>query len=284
LRQIDGGKLATTINLDIKLHAITFIERVHARAFNRRDVNKCVRLSIIALDEAEALHRVEELDCAGCRFAGQFTLRRAATITTKAATIRAITTIPRGRCTVGYRKRFAFDYKIRCRNLAAAIHQRVLERLTFSQTSQASLFDRRNVNKHVFATAVLNDKAEALLAIEEFNDAAAFANNLGRHRRTACATTPEAAAAASAATETAATAAEAITATAKTVAAAAKAISAAAEPVTAEAATKTAAAAEIIAAKTVALVASAPAAFAAASSVKTHAVSYFPESPPAKNP
>jgi hypothetical protein len=138
------------------------------------------------------------------------------------------------------------------------------------------------MDEHVLAAIITNDEAEALLSVEEFNDARAFANDLSRH-----ATTPAAAAAktAAAAAETAAaTAAEAaaITAAETTAAAAAEAITAAktatvaTEASAAEAVTTAAAAVEIVIAETVALVLAAP---AAATSVKTHALLFTFASP-----
>jgi hypothetical protein len=64
------------------------------------------------------------------------------------------------------------------------------------------------MDEHVLAAIVANDEAEALLRIEEFDDALAFANDLGRHSATrtaaAEATTAAAAEAATVAKATAA--------------------------------------------------------------------------------
>jgi hypothetical protein len=137
------------------------------------------------------------------------------------------------------------------------------------------------VNEHVFAAIITNDEAEALLSVEEFNDAGAFANDLGRHAATtAAAATTEAATAAAeaaAATTAAEAAATAAITAAETSTIAAEAATAAAEAaaITAEAAAKTATATaiasivEIVVAETVALILAAP---AAATSIKTHAL------------
>ena len=96
--------------------------------------------------------------------------------------------------------------------------------------------------ENVFPAVIADDEAEALLRIEEFYDALAFADDLGRHSAAtataaateAAATTAATEATASAAAEAAATA-EAITAaTAKAIAAAA--VSTAAATATAESA------------------------------------------------
>jgi hypothetical protein len=237
-------------------------------------VDECVWLAIITLDEAEALHGVEELDGACRGFTGQRALNTGGTTVW---TVAEATTILTGRRrTVFNRQRITIDHEISCGNLSAAIYERVAKRLAFSETGKAGLLDRADVDEHVLTTTILNDEAEALLSVEELDDAFAFANDLCRHLRTR-------AAAESAAT--AATAAEAITATAETIAAAtaaAEAITAAAETVstaTAEAITAAAAEAAIktttAVAKAVTLVVATPAALTAPTSIKTHPSNYF---------
>jgi uncharacterized membrane protein YqiK len=137
------------------------------------------------------------------------------------------------------------------------------------------------VDEHVFSAIVPNDEAEALLSIEEFDGTLGFTDDLRRHaaaattaaataETAAAATTKAAAATAATETVTAATAAaEAIAAAAEAVATATKAIAAAAEATAAEAA---------VFAKAVALV-PATAALPAPSSIETHAVKIFPNSP-----
>jgi hypothetical protein len=95
------------------------------------------------------------------------------------------------------------------------------------------------VDEHVLAAVIANDKAETLLAIEEFYNALGGAEDNARAHVTRGARTTEAAAAGAAAKATtttaaeatAAAAAEAITAAAATVATAAEAITAAATTV-----------------------------------------------------
>jgi glucose/arabinose dehydrogenase len=133
------------------------------------------------------------------------------------------------------------------------------------------------VDENVFAAAILHDKAEALLTVEEFDDAFAFADDLGRHLRasTAAAEATAAAAAAEAITATA----KAVAATTETVAtAAAEAITATTETATAaEAVTATEATVETTAvtAEVVALVVATSAALAAPPSIKTHPSNNF---------
>jgi hypothetical protein len=123
------------------------------------------------------------------------------------------------------------------------------------------------VDEHVLTAIIAHDEAEALLAVEEFNDALAFADDLGRHAATRAA----AAEAATAATKaTTAAAAEAITAaeTTAVTTATAEAIAAATKTVTA---TETILAGKerielVLPKTTIALVASP----SATTSVKTH--------------
>src|SRR5215212_12277845 len=60
--QVHRGIFAAAIDLELELEPVALVERRHARALDRRDVHERVRLAVIALDEAEAFHRVEELD------------------------------------------------------------------------------------------------------------------------------------------------------------------------------------------------------------------------------
>lgn len=131
------------------------------------------------------------------------------------------------------------------------------------------------MHEHILAAVITDDEAEALLTVEEFDHAGAFADHLGRHAATTAAAATTEAATAAAAETTAATAAETITATAETVATATESITAAAETI----ATAEAAATEIIAAETVALIAATPTAIPAASFIETHALFVFPASP-----
>ncbi|MCC4252122.1 hypothetical protein LL251_06760 [Sphingobium naphthae] len=122
---------------------------------------------------------------------------------------------------------------------------------------------------------VAHDEAESLLPVEEFDDALAFADDLGGHAATTAAAAAKAATTAAAATKAAATAAAeaaAVTAAETATIAAETAAATKAAAITAETTTaKTAAAliVEIVVAETVALI---PAAPAAATSIKTHAL------------
>ena len=261
--QIYRRIFAATINLKLELQPITLIEVGHASAFDRRDMHECIRLPVVTLYEAKAFHCVEELDRAGCLFAGQLTLRSAAISTTIAA---AVALFAR-RAAVFDRHRFTVDLEIGCRNPAATIHQRELKRLTISKAGQTGLLDRRNMDEHVFTAVIANDEAEAFLTVEELYDALAFADDLRWHAATAARATT-----AAAKTAAAATAAEAITA--------AEATATAAETITTVAAATAAAklvsatkSAEAFVSETIALI---PAtALPAAPTIKTHAVLVF---------
>jgi hypothetical protein len=283
-RKVHRRIFAATIDFQFELKAITFVQIGHAGTFDSGDVHKRIGLAIVALNEAEALHRVEEFDRAGSLFARELTRRGATTRRACAFTGFAIAR----RTAIFDGHRLAIDLQIRRRNPAAAIDEREFQRLPFGKTGKAGLLDCGDVNENVLTAVVANDETETFLAVEEFDDALAFADHLGRHAAAGTA----AAAASTAAAETAATAtaAEAITAAAKAAAtAAAEAITAttAAEAIAATTATETVtAAAEAAAAiateafvtEAVALVLAA--ALTAPPSIETHAVKVFPNVAP----
>jgi hypothetical protein len=250
--QVNGCEFAALIDFDIEFKPVAFIEAAQPSALDRGDVNEGVGLAIVALDKAETLHRIEELDGASRLFTGQLALRAtsAATIAAKAAPVRT-----RFARTIFDRHRLAFDLEFGRGYLAATIDQREAERLALGQARQASLFNCGNVHEHIFAAIIAHDEAEALLTVEKFDDAGAFAHDLGRHRGTGC---PTAAKSAAAATEAVPTATEAVTA---------------AETIAARCGISTIA----LVAEAVALVPAAPAAIAATPSIKTHALYDFPE-------
>jgi len=276
-RQIDGGVLAATINLQLEIETIAFVEGAHASTLNGADVHEGIRLAVVALNEAEALHRVEELDGAAGLFTRQLTLR-AATVATGRCAEAACTGFARftRRTAIGNRQRLAVDDQIGRRHLAATIDESETKRLSLGKAGQTGLLNGADVHEHVFAAIVTNNEAEALLPVEEFDDTLAFANDLSRHAATTAAAAStaaaEATAAACAAAETAAVAAAAAKAAAITEAAAAS-TTAETAAITKTAATESTATAaligiEILVAETVPLVLAAP----AATSVKTHAL------------
>ena len=283
--------LAATIDFQFKVQAVAFVKGRHACTLNSADMHECIGLTIVTLDEAKALHGVEELHRAASAFAGQLALRTTAITTTVAAKAATITTeaasagFARFTRTIHDWKGLTFDLQISGGNLAAAIDQGETKLLTFGQAGQACLLNGADVDEHVFRAIVTDDEAKALLAVEELYDASAFANNLGWHAAAAtaaaeAATTAAAKAATAAAAETtaAATAAEAITAAAEA-AAITTAETTTISKTTAEAAT-IAAAVKIVVAETVALVLAAP---AAATSIKTHALLVTFASPKTKS-
>jgi hypothetical protein len=255
--------LASSIDFKVEFKLVALVQLPHARPFDSTDVHERVGLAVVTRDEAEAFHRVEELDRSGCLFAGKLALRC-------------------GRLGRDL-DHVANDLKVCRRDLAATIDEVEFELLAFSQAFKAGAFDSTDVHEHVFAAVFTLNEAEALLRVEELYDALAGADNLGGHAAasaTAAATgTAEAATAAAARAAEAATAAASTTAEAATVTAAeaaaittAEASTTAAEATTIKAtASKTAATAAVgietaFVAKTIALVASAT----PPPSVKTH--------------
>src|SRR3546814_14195172 len=110
------------------LHAfpisVAIVESRQTRTVDRRVMHEGIGLSVIALDEAEAFHRVEELDRAGRLLPGGLPLRAAA------ATIAVA--LPRGAAILD-RHRLAVDLEIGRRNAHTAIDQREVERLAFGK-------------------------------------------------------------------------------------------------------------------------------------------------------
>jgi hypothetical protein len=239
--EIHGGVLAASIDFQLERKPVAFVESRHSGAFDGRNVDEGVRLAVIALDEAESLHCVEELDGALRLFAGQLALRSA---------LGALD---------GYR--LAFDSKVRRRNPSAAIDQGEFQRLPVGEIGQARLLDGRDVDEHVLPAVIADDEAESLLGIEELHHALPFADDLGRHASTAAAETAAIATAAeSAAAVTAAAAESAAIANAPASASKAAAIlESAAFTVT------------VFSEEPVALVSSATAAVAPTPSIETHA-------------
>ncbi len=256
--QIDRRIFAATIDLDIEIETVALIEVGHARALDGADMDECIRLTVIALDKAEALHCIEELDRSAGVLAGQLALRPAA-ITAIATAESACTRFARP---IDHGEGLALDLEVGSRNLAATVDQREAEWLSFGKPGQASLLDGADMNEHVFGTIVANDETETLLSVEEFYDAGAFTDNLGRHAATTTAATAAAAKSAAAAAE-AATVTESTAAAAKSVSAETAAILESAEPTTALIGETT----KIVAANIVAFVSAA----SAATSIKTHA-------------
>ena len=255
--EVDRRVFASSIDFEIELQLIAFVQFAQARPFHSTDVDECVGLAVVTRDEAEAFHRVEELDRTGSLFTGQFALRR---------------------CRAGFnRDNVAHNLKVSGGDLSATIDKVEFELLTFGKAFEAGAFHSADVNEHIFAAVFTLNEAEALLAVEELYGAFAGTHDLGRHAAAAttraaaeAATTTRAAAEAATAATRAAAEAAAIAATETTAitaaeaAAIAKATTATAEVVTAAA--ETAVGIEIVFAETVPLVASA----SPPPSVKTH--------------
>jgi hypothetical protein len=172
-------------------------------------------LAIVANEETETLHGIEELDRSGRFLAGQLTLRRPA----------------RSRS----RDDFTDNLEVLSGNLAAAIDEVEFELLPFCKSFEARAFDSTDMDENVLAAALLLDETEAFLAVEEFDGSLAGPDHLRGHAVETAAATAAArtttAAAARPAAETATTAA-AIAESITTAAAAAEAITATTEAVT----------------------------------------------------
>jgi hypothetical protein len=251
--QVNRRILPSSIDFDIEFQPIAFVKFPHPRTFDSANMHECIGLPVVTGDEAEALHRIEELDRTGCLFAGQLTLRR-------------------GRLALCDGDHIADNDEIAGRDLSATIDKGEFKALAFCQTFETGTLNCADVNKDVFATIFALHEAETLLGIEELDDALALADDLGRHAAATAATARATEAATTAAAAWAATEAAAITAaeTTATTAAAAKAITTTKAVAAAETVATTEAAAreriETFFAETVPLVAT----LAATSSIETH--------------
>ena len=200
-RKVDRRVLASSIDLDIELQTVSFIETGHARTLNGADVDECVRLAVIARNETEALHRIEELDRTGRLFASKLALRCHFTLL--------------------YGDHITNDRKVTGRDLAATINELEFQLLPFGEPFESGTFNSADVHEDIVPAFIALDKTEALGCIEELYDAAALADDLGRHAAAATAAT----AAAARATAEAATARSTTTVIETAAAATAKAIS-----------------------------------------------------------
>src|SRR3546814_6707976 len=86
-RAVYGGEFAAIVHFNVEGKAVALFETGEAGALDRGDVDKGVRLSVIAGDESEALGHVEEFDRARRAFAGQLALAARALRAVAAAAI-----------------------------------------------------------------------------------------------------------------------------------------------------------------------------------------------------
>jgi hypothetical protein len=254
--QVDRRILASSIDLDIEFEPVAFSQFFHAGILDRADVDESVGLTIVARDEAKALHAVEELDRTSRALTRQLALRSSFALL--------------------HGNDIAKRNQITRRNLATPVNQGEFQLLTFAQTFETSPFNCADVDENVFTAIILLDEAKTLVRVEELHRALALANDLSRHAAATRAAAKAATAATAGATRAAAKAAAAArstraateAATVTTAEAAATTAAAAAEPVSTAAETVTAPSEwiERFFSETVSLVAPP----AATTSVKTH--------------
>src|SRR5690606_19225950 len=131
------------------------------RPLDRTDMDERVFLPVIAGDEAEAFHRVEELDRSSRLLAGQLALGPGGLLL--------------------HRNHVADHLEIRRGDFSPPVDQVEGELLPFGQAFEARPFDLADVDEHVLAAFVALDEAEALLRVEELHLAGAGADDLGGH-------------------------------------------------------------------------------------------------------
>src|SRR5690606_14413857 len=198
--KVDRRELSSSVDLEIELEAVAFVDPGQARTLDRADMDERVFLAVVARDEAEALHRVEELDRARGLVTGQLALRP-------------------GRPLL-HRNDVSDDLQVGGGNLASAIDQVELQLLPLGEAFKARALDLADMDEHVLTALVALDEAETLLRREELHLAPAGADDLRGHpaaaRRTAAiaaeASGTRAAEAAAAAARSAVRTAEAIAA------------------------------------------------------------------------
>src|SRR4029079_12410292 len=139
--------LAATVDFELEREPVALVEADHAGTLDRRNMHESIRLAIVPADEAETLHRVEELDSALGLFPGQLALRPA---------IR--------RRTLRHGQRISLDLEIGRGNPSTTIDQCDLERLALGKSGQACLLDGRNMNENVLTAIVTDNQTESLLA------------------------------------------------------------------------------------------------------------------------
>src|SRR5690606_23976676 len=126
--KVDRRVFPSSIDLEIELETVAFVDARQAGALHRADVDEGVFLAVVARDEAEAFHAVEELDRSGRLLAGQLALRSGGLLL--------------------HRNDVADDLKIGRRNLAAAIDQIELQLLPFGESFQSRALDLADVDEH----------------------------------------------------------------------------------------------------------------------------------------
>src|SRR5690554_5739534 len=200
--KVDRGELASSVDLEVELESVALVDAGQARPLDGADVHESVFLAIVAGDEAEALHRVEELDRAGRLLAGQLALRTGGFLLDG--------------------DYVADDLQIGSRDFPAAVDQIEGKLLPLGKPFEAGALNLADVDENVLAAFVTLDEAEALLSVEELDLALAGSDDLRRHAATTGRTAIAAAESAAAAAAVVPAATEAVT-TAETVAAAGRA-------------------------------------------------------------
>ncbi|HWT30311.1 MAG TPA: hypothetical protein VN240_04710, partial [Propylenella sp.] len=169
--KVDRREFPSSVDLEVELESIALADPRQAGTLNRADVHESIFLAIVAGNEAEALHRVEELHRSGGFLTGQLTLRAGGFLFDL--------------------DHIADDLEIRRRYLPAAVDEIERQLLPLGQALEPGPLNLADVDEHVLASFIALDEAEAFLRVEEFDLALAGPDHLRRHpaaaRRTAAA-------------------------------------------------------------------------------------------------
>ena len=158
--QIDSRKLAAAINFDVEFDPVSFIETLHSGTLNGTDMNEGIRLTVLAGNEAKALHRIEEFDCPSGFLASKLALGLFALLN---------------------RNDLAVDLDIAGGNLSTPIDESEFQLLALCKTLKSRAFNRADMNKDVIAAIFTLDKPESLVRVEKLYDAPSLTDDLSWH-------------------------------------------------------------------------------------------------------
>ncbi len=149
--KVDRRVLPSSVDFELELELVALVELAEAGPLDRADMDERIGLAIVARDEAEALHRIEELHRAGGLLASALPLRSS-------------------------RRRALFDsdhiadhLEVGSGNLAAPVNCVEGQFLSFGKADKARTLDPADVDEHVFTALIALDEAEALVRVEELD-------------------------------------------------------------------------------------------------------------------
>lgn len=159
-RQVHRGILTAAINLDVEFDSVAFIKTRKPGPLHRAYMDERIWLPIVARNETEALHRIEELDGSNCLLASKLTLRGFPLL---------------------HRDDIPDDLQVASRNFSAAINQREFQLLSLGKPFKAGALNRADVDKDIVPAFFALNEPEPLVLVEELYGTAALTDDLRRH-------------------------------------------------------------------------------------------------------